>query len=107
VVEQLEDELAEQRFLVESLRHELAAQPHPRPQLIVHEPVTVPETPSPSNAGRKRVNDSTRSSPTRKRKIVQESAESKPAPEDDLITLHPDIDARSSSTPAEVVIVGH
>jgi len=103
VVEQLEDELTEQQFQVQSLRHELA-QARPRPQLMVPELATIPESPSPSNAGRKRVNDSNRQSPARKRKTVQESPEYEPAPEDDLSTLHPDINARSSSITTEVII---
>ena len=105
MVEQLEDELTEERFQVQNLRLELA-QPRPRPQLVVPElaTITIPETPSPSNAGRKRVNDSNRQSPARRRKTMQESPELETAPEDDLSTLHPDINARSSSLPLEVIL---
>jgi len=106
VVEQLEDELTEQQFQIQSLRHELA-QARPRPQLVVPELATIPESPSPSNAGRKRVNDSNRQSPARKRKTVQESPELEPAPEDDLSTLYPDINARSSSITMKVIIGCH
>ena len=106
-IEQLQDELTEQRFQVERLRLELAAQPRTRPQLMVHELATVLESPSPSNAGRKRVNDSSRQSLARKRKTVQESPELEPAGEDDLSTLCPNIDARSRHNPVIIVISAH
>jgi hypothetical protein len=70
----------------------------------MHDIAVVPETPSPSNAGRKRVNDSTRQSSARKRKAVRGSPELEPAPEDDLHTLHPEINARSSSHPSDITL---